>query len=150
MHPDLGRSGADAVRPWGVLGYGEGEIVEAEVKERFEVQKGGGGGASVPVASADRLTLALKGSGEAARYSVKDNGSETAAQKVKTQRLRVAAEARRTWTLPGGTLTPSLEVGARWDGGDGETGAGVELGGGLEWVSGGPVGGGAGPRVGGA
>ena len=94
-------------------------------------------GASVPVASADGLTLALKGSGEAARYSVKDNGSATAAQKVETQRLRVAAEARRTWTLPGGTLTPSLEVGARWDGGDGETGAGVELGGGLEWVSGG-------------
>ena len=26
-------------------------------------------------------------------------------------------------------------MGARWDGGDGETGAGVELGGGLEWMS---------------
>lgn len=37
-------------------------------------------GVSVPVASADGLTLALKGSGEAARYSVKDNGSATAAQ----------------------------------------------------------------------
>ena len=39
------------------------------------------------------------------------------------------------WALAGGgAFTPSLEVGARWDGGDGETGAGMELGGGLEWA----------------
>ena len=81
--------------------------------------------------------LALKGSGEATRYSVEDNGSATAAVSAKTQRLRLAAEARRTWALTdGGTLTPAPEVGALWDGGDGETGAGMELGGGLEWVSG--------------
>ena len=43
MHPYLGWSGADAARLWGVLGCGEGKIVEAEVKERFEVQKSGGG-----------------------------------------------------------------------------------------------------------
>ena len=145
VHPYLGWSGADGARLWGVLGYGEGEIeiAEAELVERFGVQKGGSAfaaaaaGGSVPVVSADGLVLALKGSGEATRYSVKDNGSAIAAVSVKTQRLRLAAEARRTWALAGGgAFTPALEVGARWDGGDGETGAGVELGGGLEWVSG--------------
>ena len=143
VHPYLGWSGADGARLWGVLGYGEGEIeiAEAELVERFGVQKGGSAfaaaaaGGSVPVVSADGLVLALKGSGEATRYSVKDNGSAIAAVSVKTQRLRLAAEASRTWALAGGgAFTPALEVGARWDGGDGETGAGMELGGGLEWT----------------
>ena len=146
MHPYLGWSGDDGSRLWGVLGYGEGEIeiVEAEVVERFGVQRSDSEfaaaavGASVPVVSADGLVLALKGSGEATRYSVEDNGSAIAAVSVETHRLRLSVEGSRTWALPGGgTLTPSLEVGARWDGGDGETGAGMELGGGLEWVSGG-------------
>ena len=138
-----GWSGADGSRLWGALGYGAGEIeiADAEVRERFGVQKGDSAfvgvaaGGSVPVASAGGLALALKGSGEATRYSVKDNGLALAAVSVKTQRLRLAAEGSRTWALAdGGTLTPALEVGARWDGGDGETGAGVELGGGLEWT----------------
>ena len=34
----------------------------------------------------------------------------------------------------GGSLVPKLEVGARHDGGDAETGFGVELGGGLAWT----------------
>ena len=143
VHPYAGWSGADGSRLWGALGYGEGEveIADAEVRERFGVQKGDSAfvgvaaGGSVPVASANGLALALKGSGEATRYSVKDNGLALAAVSVKTQRLRLAAEGSRTWALTdGGTLTPALEVGARWDGGDGETGAGVELGGGLEWT----------------
>ena len=142
VHPYAGWTGSDGSRLWGALGYGEGEIeiVEAEVVERFGVQKGDSAfvgvavGGSVPVVSADGLVLSLKGSGEATRYSVEDNGSAIAAVSVDTQRLRLAAEARRMWALSGGgTLTPSLEVGARWDGGDGETGAGMELGGGLEW-----------------
>ena len=143
VHPYAGWTGADGSRLWGALGFGEGEIeiADAEVRKRFGVQKGGSAfvgvaaGGSVPVASADGLALALKGSGETTRYSVKDNGSAIAAVSVKTQRLRLAAEGSRTWALTGGgTLTPALEVGARWDGGDGETGAGVELGGGLEWT----------------
>ena len=144
VHPYAGWTGADGSRLWGALGFGEGEIeiADAEVRKRFGVQKGGSAfvgvaaGGSVPVASANGLTLALKGSGEATRYSVDDNGLALAEVSVKTQRLRLAAEGSRTWALAdGGTLTPALEVGARWDGGDGETGAGVELGGGLEWVS---------------
>ena len=127
---------------WGALGYGEGEIADEELRlERFGVQKGDSAfvgvavGGSVPVASADELTLALKGSGEATRYSVEDNGSALERVSVDTRRVRLAAEGSRTYALAGGgTFTPSLEVGARWDGGDGETGAGMELSGGLEWT----------------
>ena len=145
VHPYAGWSGPDGSRLWGALGYGEGrvEISDDEVMERFGVQKAGSAfmgvavGASVaPLVLSDGLAVSLRGSGEATRYSVGDNGSRIAAVRVDTRRVRLAAEAGRTWALPeGGTLTPSLEVGARWDGGDGETGAGMELGGGLEWVS---------------
>ena len=74
--------------------------------------------------SAGGLTLSLKASGEATRYSVKDNGVAIAAVSVDTRRLRLSAEGSRPYALDGGgTLTPSLEVGGRWDDGDGETGA---------------------------
>ncbi len=143
VHPYLGWTGPDGSRLWGTLGYGAGEIeiTDAEVLDRFGVQKGdsafmgAAAGGSVPVLSAGGVTLALKGSGEATRYSVDDNGSALAAVAVATHRLRLTAEGSRAYALPGGgTLTPSLEAGGRWDGGDGETGAGVELGGGLEWT----------------
>ena len=41
----------------------------------------------------------------------------------------------RGQTGSGASLTPKLELGARHDGGDAETGFGVELGGGLAWVA---------------
>ena len=143
VHPYVGWSGPGGSRLWGTLGYGEGEIeiTDAEVVERFGVQKGDSAflgaavGVSVPVLSAGGLTLALKASGEATQYSVDDNGDAIEAVTVDTRRLRLTVEGSRVYTLSGGgTLTPSLEVGGRWDGGDGETGMGVELGGGLEWA----------------
>ena len=51
-----------------------------------------------------------------------------------TSRLRLALEG--SWTLPldgGGGLTPRLEIGLRRDGGDAETGLGIEAGGGVAW-----------------
>ena len=143
VHPYLGWSGPGGSLLWGALGYGWGkiEIVDAEVVERFGVQKGDSKflgaalGGSVPVLSGDGPALALKGSGEATRYSVADNGEAIAAVSVQTRRLRLTAEGSLAYALElGGTLTPSLELGGRWDGGDGETGVGLELGGGLEWA----------------
>jgi len=52
-------------------------------------------------------------------------------------RLRAIVEAERTYeTGNGGTLTPIGQIGLRLDGGDAETGAGLELGGGLRYASG--------------
>ena len=50
-------------------------------------------------------------------------------------RLRLGLEGSYRMALEGGGhLTPKLEVGARHDGGDAETGFGVELGGGIAWT----------------
>lgn len=52
-------------------------------------------------------------------------------------RLRLTAQGERRFEYEGGTeLTPSLEVGVRHDGGDAETGTGVELGVGVRYASG--------------
>ena len=44
--------------------------------------------------------VSLRGSGEAVRYSVPKNGSHIAAVSMDTRRVRLAAEAGRTWALP--------------------------------------------------
>ena len=44
-------------------------------------------------------------------------------------------EGSREMDLGAGSLTPSVEVGLRYDGGDAETGAGVELGGGVRYAA---------------
>ena len=51
------------------------------------------------------------------------------------ERLRLRLEGRTQRRLsPVSQLTPSLEVGGRWDGGDAETGLGAEVGGGLSYA----------------
>ena len=49
-------------------------------------------------------------------------------------RLRLIVEGSRRFDTGGGALTPSLELGVRHDGGDAETGAGLEAGAGLRYA----------------
>ena len=57
-----------------------------------------------------------------------------AAAEAEVTRLRLGFEGSwRGLALGGGELTPRLEVGVRHDGGDAETGFGLDLGGGLAW-----------------
>ena len=64
-----------------------------------------------------------------------DKTHELAASDSDVTRLRLGLEGSyRIATEGGGHVTPKLEAGMRHDGGDAETGFGVELGGGLAWV----------------
>ena len=78
-------------------------------------------------------SLRLKAEGSLGRLAV--DGSETmGALAVAVQRLRLALEGSRTWQMQsGGAWTTALEVGLRHDGGDGATGSGVEVGGGVNY-----------------
>ena len=63
---------------------------------------------------------------------VEGPGGNLAATSAAVTRCRTALEASRDYRFERGlSLQPSLEVGLRRDGGDAETGAGVDLGGGL-------------------
>ncbi len=143
LTPYLGWDAGGGTQLWGAAGYGWGEIeiVDEDLRERFGAQKAdsrflaGAAGGSVPVWSQGPATLEAKGSAEATRWRVKDNGEAIAGVTAETQRLRLAAEGSRAHALPdGASLTPRLEAGVRWDGGDGATGAGLEAGGGLSWT----------------
>jgi hypothetical protein len=78
--------------------------------------------------------LAVRADGMALR-----TGSEAAGRlpevTAEVQRARVILEGSvEALRGPAGVLTPTLEVGARYDGGAAETGAGLEVGGGLSYA----------------
>ena len=88
----------------------------------------GGWGALMQAGESGGIDLALK----ADAFHV-ETESEPISNEGKTaanaSRVRLALEGSRAFRMDGGgTLTPGLELGLRRDGGDAETGMGVELG----------------------
>ena len=81
------------------------------------------------------LDFALLGDAGWARLRT-GSGEETVdRQDIDVNLVRIGLEGSYHVELGGvGTVTPKLEVGARHDGGDGATGFGVEIGGGLRWT----------------
>ena len=133
---------SERLKLWGAAGHGTGEVT-------LKPEVGGSLTSDITwtMASAglrgDVIALPKAGSGPAlaatsdalwARTS-SDRTHELAASDSDVTRLRLGLEGSwRIATEGGGHLTPKLEVGARQDGGDAETGAGLELGGGLAWI----------------
>ena len=67
-------------------------------------------------------------------HAASDGTSGLSATKSDAKRLRFGLESSYRVVLKyGGTLTPRFEVGWRYDGGDADTGLGVDIGGGLVW-----------------
>ena len=78
----------------------------------------------------------LKAEGFLAGATVAENEAKTIAElTVGVNQARAAIEASHAQHFAGGgSPRPSLEIGGRFDGGDGETGAGLEVGGGLTYA----------------
>ena len=75
---------------------------------------------------------------EGGALNVAEGGNRIAEQTVSANRLRLALKASHAYEAGmDGQVTPQLEVALRQDGGDGLTGAGVEVGGGLRYEGGG-------------
>ena len=133
---------SERLKLWGALGYGTGEVT-------LKPEVGGSLGSDISWTMAaagmrnDLIPLSREGSGLAlaltsdalwARTS-SDKTHELAASDSDVTRLRLGLEGSyRIATESGGHVMPKLEAGLRHDGGDAETGFGVELGGGLAWV----------------
>ena len=144
VHPYLGWSSPRGRRLWGTVGFGRGEIeiddeeVGRQTSDTF--LQTAATGASGPVMSDGSLiaggttTLMLKGEASVARVGVAGNHDVIEKRTVNANRLRLALEGSHERALAsGGSLTPSLELGLRHDGGDGITGGGIEIGGGLRY-----------------
>ncbi len=127
---------------WAAAGWGTGEV-EIEDSNGAEAsdltQRMFAAGAGGTLLSSDRAIpggtteLALKAETAFARAEI--DGSETLRSgSMNVSRHRLALEGSHSRKLASGaTLAPSVEIGMRRDGGDGETGGGVEAGGGLRY-----------------
>ena len=135
-HPYIGWR-ADELDLWATVGYGTGDL---EISEQGEMTRSGdvnlltvGGGGSGMLWQDDITKMRLKGEVSQTTLEVED-GTDFAEQEVDATSIRVAVEATRSRKLDGGgLLEPSLEVAVRYDGGDGETGGGAEVGGALRY-----------------
>ena len=128
---------------WGVAGYGEGSLTlepadQPKIRTDLDLWMAVAGLRGVLVDGGDDgPTLAATTDAMIVRTSsdaVSGNGGNLAAAEARVTRLRLGLEGSRPFRLAeGATLTPSVEIGLRHDGGDAETGFGVDIGGGLAW-----------------
>ena len=135
---------------WGILGAGAGEVTLEQdgtattrrawtTDTALQMAAAGARSVLVPAPETGGLELAARTDVLLMRITSEAvSGGEAgnlAASEAGTSRLRLIVEGSRTFEVgDGGTLTPSLELGLRADGGDAETGMGVELGAGLAWA----------------
>ena len=141
FHPYLGLSLSERLGLWAAGGWGFGEIRmddgEITGRQRASTRLGTlATGADLTLLGGDASSLSLKGEAWISRVKVKGNGGRVEGLRVKTNRLRAALEGSHALAFgSGSSLVPSLEFAIRRDGGDGETGVGGELGGGISLVS---------------
>ncbi len=132
---------SERLKLWGAAGYGAGEVtLKTALGESLSAD------ASWTMAAAgargDLLEAPAEGSGPALALTSDALWARTSSEKgdlpatdSDVTRLRLGLEGSYRIAMEGDShLIPKLEVGARHDGGDAETGFGVEVGGGIAWV----------------
>ena len=141
VHPYVAYTLSDRVRLWGLVGYGSGALrLELEDEPAMDTDLtltmgalGVRGSLLEPARGGFRLALRSD-----VLWMVMDSAAadNLAATEADARRLRLVLEGSRPVALDGGgSFTPSLEVGLRHDGGDTDTGSGLEVGGSLRYAS---------------
>ncbi|MDE0176287.1 MAG: fibronectin type III domain-containing protein [Defluviicoccus sp.] len=139
---------SDRVSAWGLAGTGTGQLsldLHEGAAERYRTDLTmtlaamGVRGELLTPAEAGGFALALKADGFWVRTesdSVSAPGvGNLAGARADASRMRAVLDGSRRFQLAdGATLTPSVELGLRHDGGDAETGTGTELGAGLGYA----------------
>ena len=130
----------ERVTVWGVAGYGQGDLRlapkdAAAMTAGMELAMGALGvrGVAVEAPAEGGVELSVTSDAMAVRTS-SEKAPGLAAATADVTRLRLGLEG--TWRgleAGGGALVPRLEVGVRHDGGDAETGFGLDLGAALAW-----------------
>ena len=133
----------DRVSAWGLVGAGTGTITlkrerGTDMKTDISMRMGALGLKGQVLDGSGPSGVAMSVKSDAMWVGTKSARSN---DMVKTQgdvtRLRLIARGERDFAIrEQGRLTPSAELGLRHDGGDAETGVGVELGAGLRYMAG--------------
>ena len=141
---------SERVDAWGAAGYGTGELSVTPKKPgtdedgatvrtdlHFRMAAAGlrgnllDGGRDGLTLTGKTDALIVQTASDAARGP---DGGNLAAARASVTRLRLGLEGSRPVSLSSGaSLTPSVEIGVRHDGGDAETGFGIDFGGGIAW-----------------
>ena len=142
LYPWLGYKVNDRVSVWGVTGYGTGAMrltperaMALETGLSMALAAAGTRGELVGSRAGGGFALAFKA--DALWVGTSVDGVDGAAGRLSATaaavtRVRTGIEGSRGFTFGGRmSLTPSVEVGLRQDGGDAETGTGVDVVGGL-------------------
>ena len=161
LYPWLGYRVNDRVSVWGVTGYGAGALrltpdraTALESGLSMAMAAAGTRGELVGSRASGGFALAFKA--DALWVGTSVDGVDSAAGRLSASdaavtRIRTGIEGSRGFSIGGRmALTPSVEVGLRQDGGDAETGTGVDVGGGpvVHGFVDGPVAGRAGAHAG--
>ena len=140
---------SERLEAWGAAGYGQGELTVtpkkpgtdedgAAIRTDLDLRMAAAGLRGVLLDPESGSGFQLTGKTDAMVVQTASgrgrsaDGGNLAPARATVSRLRLGLEGSRTIRLGGGAaLTPSLEIGVRHDGGDAETGFGLDLGGGL-------------------
>ena len=136
VHPYLRIAMTERLSAWGLLGYGRGQMERMADRPDADIgmQMGGLGarGTLLSPTESSAYDVALKSDAFLVRMDA-DTADRSALENM-TSRLRLQLEGGRPVELESGRMSPSLEVGVRHDGGDAETGLGLEVGGNVGYT----------------
>ena len=142
LHPYLGWRAPNGSRLYGTVAWGRNDVA---IKDDEAGHQAGGGslaalavGGNVRLAggSAGRTTLDVRGGAQGTRIGLESNGDLLAALSLGVYRARLSLIGSHTFAFgSGASLRPSAELGLRRDGGDGQTGSGMEVGGRIAWTA---------------
>ena len=124
---------------WAVAGAGAGDLRLVQGSESYDTELDvclGALGVRGALAAAGSFDLSVKSDVLWVR-TASDAVPGLPATSADVNRLRLILEGGRPWTLSSGAvLAPTVQIGLRHDGGDAETGTGVEVGAGLRYSAG--------------
>ena len=138
---------SERVSLWGLAGVGQGTLTVSErgrapAETDIGMHMGALGARGTMLAPSEAGGIALALRSDAFWVRMTSDEARTAAAgdladiRTDASRVRLFLEAERELEVRGeGTLTPSLEVGVRRDGGDAETGTGLEAGAGMRYAA---------------
>ena len=143
----------DRVDGWGLVGFGSGELTLRHMPRGswkkyttdIDMRMGAVGvrGEVVQPIQPGGLAFAIKSDAFWVRtrsdavHGTEDNPGNLGAAEGEASRIRLMMEGSRSYNVSEGKFTPIGEVGIRHDGGDAETGAGIEVGGRVRFQRGG-------------
>ena len=135
IHPYLAWNN-DHTNLWGSLGYGQGDLT---IKQEDNSHSTDTNLLSLAAGIKGQLIsgLSLKSDLLLARTDINAaTDMNIAKQTIDSQRFRLLLEIAGQYTLAsGGSIKPMLEIGARYDGGDGNSGTGAVLGAGMRYAN---------------